>query len=211
MENTYFSSGEFCATAHQIRRHTKNQDAYFFDWLVTPSHSFDFMSRSNDGFLQPMGWDIVDRGIRLLDSYSGLLFQHEFECFGGGGIDTNLVDGHLESARGKFLYLKEKLINALKNTARGVIVRAENGIKSFDLANERLQQLQETFLPINAGLKFVIASTQLYCGEEFGSDHLFIHLDGPVPPNGVEAWKGNNQSWDRLFALAEEKLFRIAP
>lgn len=154
-----------------------------------------------------MGWELVDGGIRLLDRYSGLLFQHEFKTTaGGGGVDVTLVEGHLTAAREKFLYLKEKLIGALKESRRGVVIRAENGIASTDQARQRLQELRETFLPINADLKFVIASTQLYQGEEFSPDYCFICLDNPVPPNGQDAWKGNDQSWDRLFKLAEERL-----
>ena len=84
MQNYYFSLGEYCATAHQIRRCTNNNEAFFFDWLVTRGNSFDFMGRSNDAFLQSMGWELVDGGIRLLDRYSGLLFQHEFKTTAGG-------------------------------------------------------------------------------------------------------------------------------
>jgi len=117
-----------------------------------------------------------------------------------------LVEGHLTAAREKFLYLKQKLVGALKESRRGVVIRAENGVTSAEQARQRLQELRATFLPINADLKFVIASTQLYQGEEFSPDHLFIRLDNPVQPNGQDAWKGNDQSWDRLFKLAEEKL-----
>jgi hypothetical protein len=209
-KNSYFSVGEYCATAHQIRRCTRNSEAYFFDWLVTRDNSFDFLCRSNGAFLQSMGWELVDGGIRLLDRYSGLVFQHEFKT-SGGEVDANLVEGHLNAAREKFLYLKDKFFVALKASHRGVIIRAENGIKSTEQAKKRLNELRETFRPINASLKFVIASTQLYQGEEFSSDHLFIRLDNPIPPNGQDAWKGNDQSWNRLFELAESKLVFLTP
>lgn len=102
----------------------------------------------------------------------------------------------MNEARTKFLYLKDKLLIALKTSHRGVIIRAENGITSADQAKERLQKLRKTFLPINANLKFVIASTQLYQGEEFLPDYLFVRLDHPIPPSGPDAWKGNDQSWN---------------
>lgn len=211
--NIYFSAGEFCSTAHQIRRYTQNHEAYFFDWLITQDTSFDFLGRPNDEFLRPMNWEIIDNGIRLLDRYSGLAFQHEFKTIAGqpGVIDTNLIEEHLATAHQKFSHLKEKLITALKNTQRGVIIRADDKIECLDQAKTRLEQLKATFLPINPYLRFVVASTRLYYGEEFSPNYLLGRLNNPTPSNSHDAWKGDDQSWNRLFELAEKILVFDAP
>ncbi len=208
MRNAYFSAGEACATAFQIRRCTNNEAAYFFDWLITPGESYGFIAKSNDGFLDPGNWEIVDDGLRLLDKYSGLKFQHEFKNVDDkpGNIDPNQVERHLPTARSKFLYLKNKLIIALKTQPRSVVIRAERGITSPEAAMERLVRLKRVFLPINPDLKFIIASAELSGGEVITPNAMFLRMLPPPSHSGADAWKGNFDSWDRLFHLAETRL-----
>ncbi len=79
LKNRYFSVGEYCATAHQIRRVCGSTEAYFFDWLVTRDDSFKVVAHGQapamDVPLLAGDWSVVDRGLRLLDKGSGLLFR----------------------------------------------------------------------------------------------------------------------------------------
>jgi hypothetical protein len=209
LRNRYFSVGEYCATAHQIRRVCGADEAYFFDWLVTRGDSFKVVRQPEEqGEDAPMlsgDWSVEDRGLRLLDGDSGLLFQHEFEVDANKAIDAVRVPAHLPVARQKFEYLRAKLRSALAECDRGVLVRAENGLTDLSSAQMRLEQLRGVFSVLQPGLKYVLASTQLR-QEHTGEDHLFVRLSNPNPPTGADAWKGDNASWDRLFQLAEAHL-----
>ena len=205
--NTYFSAGEYCATAHQIRRVTGMAEAYFFDWLITRDDDFRFLVAPDDELLKDDGWDIVERSIRLRDRGTGLLFQHEFERDAQGAIDPARVPQHLPLARQKFIYLKHKLVDALKSCDNPVLVRAENGLTDQASVLNRLAQLRATFDEVRPDAKIVLASTQLR-QEEVSNDHLALRLDNPVPAAGPDAWKGDDASWSRLFELAEQHLHR---
>lgn len=198
----YFSIGEYCATAAQIRRVSGRQSAYFFDWLVTPGASFDFFAKPMQGFLRSGNWDIVgepgNEGIRVRDLDSQLLFQHEFPTL-DGKIDRDRVEAHLDTAREKFSYLRRKTEDALRSTRCGVLIRAENGLKTADDALARMAQIRSTFMPINPGLKVVIASTGF--SQEFEHpDCLLLKLKPSAE------WFGDFPSWDRLFQIAESKI-----
>lgn len=203
MKNSYFSCGAWCGTAHQIRRVTGNCDAYFFDWLVTLGHSYNFLLMDDQHFLQQGGWEIIADGIRLLDKYSGLSFQHEFKC-DDFKINERLVEEHLPKAHDKFTYLKRKLIKDLKAAARPVVIRADSNITTRNQAEDELQSLKAVFSEINKQTAFVLVSANLQ-DELLTSGHLFIKVEN-VPVSNSDAWKGDNLSWDRVFLLAEEHL-----
>ncbi len=202
MKNSYFSIGEYCASAFQLRRWSGRNDAFFFDWLVTPGSAFDFIRQSSDQFLMPGNWDIVgepgNEGIRVRDKFSGLLFQHEFPTI-DGKIDAARVEEHLATAREKFTYLKNKTIAAIAGSPNCVLVRAENALVTLDDALERANQIRQAFMPINPNIKTVLASTN-FEGEFRHPEFIMIKLQ---PHAG---WEGDNASWDRLLTAAEQLL-----
>lgn len=203
MKNSYFSCGTWCATAHQIRRVTRKTEAYFFDWLVTRCDSYNFLLKDDKHFLQQRNWKIIDDGIRLLDKYSGLAFQHEFK-YSEHKIDEKLVAEHLPVAHDKFTYLKRKLIEDLQAATRPVVIRADSSITTKNQAEDELQSLRTIFSKINKKTAFVLVSANLQ-DELVASEYLFIKV-GNAPVGNSDAWKGDNPSWDRVFQLAEENL-----
>lgn len=66
--NTFFLSvGESCCTAHQIRRFTQSDEAFFYDWIVTTGESFKGILTDEKDFLQSGNWGLADDGDRLVD------------------------------------------------------------------------------------------------------------------------------------------------
>jgi hypothetical protein len=213
MKNRYFSVGEYCGPAEQIKKITSNQEHFFFDSLVTPLEALRFMNQANDHFLAEDNWKIVDwpsdgsegenTGIRLKDHYSGLLFQHEFETTPdytsswGNSINANLVNTHLPIAKSKFIYLKNKFITQItQENSRIVILRCDNLIETLDQANATLRVLKEVFWKINPSIKFVIASEALTI-EQFHDDHFIFKLQKS------RDWMGDTNSYKSLIRKAE--------
>ncbi|MEO5669710.1 MAG: hypothetical protein ABIR26_03365 [Ramlibacter sp.] len=200
--HTYFSVGERCATAHQIRRVTRVEDAFLFDWLITRDDSFRQLASPDENLLVSGNWTVVDEGLRLLDHGTRWLFQHEFETDSFGKVDPSRVEAHLPVARQKFLHLKHKTLSALRECRSGVVIREEKNLAAEE-APSRLDQLREVFSAINPGLKLVIASPHIR-QEVFGADHLMLHLD--MPPPGPNFWMGDDASFSRLFEISESQL-----
>ena len=214
MKNRYFSVGEYCGPAEQIKRITGDQEHFFFDSLVTPLEALHFMNQANDDFLAEDNWQIVDwpsdgavainAGIRVRDSYSKLLFQHEFKTTSeltsswGNSIDATLVNAHLSIAKSKFIYLKNKFITQITmEKSRVVVLRCDNLIENLDQANATLGVLKEVFWKINPSIKFVIASEALTI-EQFHQDHFIFKLQKS------RDWMGNTGSYRSLIHKAED-------
>lgn len=201
MQNQYFSCGAWCDTAHQIRRVTANEEAYFFDWLITKGQAYDFLLKENAEFLKHSGWQLIDDDLRLLDTYSGLAFQHEFKTI-NGRILTEQVPQQLKKASEKFIYMKGKLIYALKNSVRPVVVRANPDIVTLDDACLEYESLRQVFWQLNERINFLVLSTQLV--QEFINErYAFLSL-AELRVRDRDSWKGDNVSWDRAFAIAEQ-------
>lgn len=201
MQNQYFSCGVWCATAYQIRRVTANEEAYFFDWLITKGQAYDFLLKDNAEFLKHNGLQLIDDDLRLLDTYSGLAFQHEFKTI-DGRILTEQVPQQLKKASEKFIYMKEKLIYALKSSVRPVVVRANPDIVTFNDACLEYEYLKQVFWQINERINFLVLSTQLV--QEFINErYAFLSL-AELRVRDRDSWKGDNVSWDRAFAIAEQ-------
>jgi hypothetical protein len=190
-------------TAHQIRRLTGQNESYLFDWICTAGQSFSFLLIDDQPFLAQGNWEIVDEGLRLRDKYSGLAFQHEFGVV-DGKIDAAKVDEQLDEVRNKFLHLKAKFLGALKSAQRPVVVRAESSIVSLDQAAVALDDMRNVFSKINACTRFVVASSNL-SDERVTDQYLFVRVKESAVA-GVDAWKGDDESWRRLVALAEGAL-----
>ncbi|SMC29741.1 hypothetical protein SAMN02745857_04081 [Andreprevotia lacus DSM 23236] len=204
----YFSVGEFCETAYQIRRHTGDQAAYFFDWLVSSPASLYCMCEPMGHFLEAGRWTLCDRDTRVLDLATGLRFQHEFDVLAEDmaraealamppRVDADRVEAHLPAAREKFRYLREKTRMAIMQASSCVLVRTEHGLTTPSQARIRVRQLQDIFLPFNPGLKIIITSSMAQ-QEVLGEDFIFARIG-----TGAE-WYGDHASWDRVFALAAQ-------
>jgi hypothetical protein len=205
LKHTYFSAGEFCCTAYQINRFTKEKEAYFFDWLVTRNTSFSFLVKKDLGeFLTPDNWQIIDNGLRVLDTTSGLAFQHEFETYQEQPtvVDPEKINSHLNQARDKFKYLKEKTLLAMSNAPSPVIIRSENGIKTKQQAESRLSEMRQLFHPINSKTILALTSTQL-TEEIYLPNMISFKVNNPSNVEPKDYWKGDDASWDRLFFYIE--------
>jgi len=205
----YFSIGEACCTAFQIKRHKGWREKYFFDSLVTPESSFDYFGKPSDGFLLSGNWDVTgvpgNEGIRLRDKYSGLLFQHQFPV-ADGKIDVTRVEENLQNARDKFYYLRSKTLAAIEKSPCCILIRAENDLITYNDALLRLGQIFAVFKPVNPHLKVIMASTQFdFDLVDNVDDCLMVKLE----PS--DRWEGDNASWDRAFNLAQSRFTFPSP
>jgi hypothetical protein len=199
MHVDYFSLGEYCGTAFNIRRHTLQNEAYFFDWLVTRNSALEFITKENEDFFMPGNWSLRgepgNEDIRVMDKHSGLLFQHEFPILESGRIDRALVDVHLAKAKDKFVYLKNKTVVAIRQSRRCVLIRSENNVVTLDDALRRHAEINQIFSIINPRVKIILCSSAVE-GEWAHPDLLVLKMAETTE------WVGDLASWDRLFAVA---------
>ena len=212
MNKVFLSIGEACGPAAQIRRYTNSDEAYFFDWLITPVRAISFIAESNDDFLIYDNWEIVDfppsdaegakGGVRVMDKFTEIRFQHEFAVKNdeigvwGHPIDASKVNQHLPIAKSKFIYMKEKFYTLISGSNNIVLIRCENHVSTVEQARQRIGQMKEVFEKINPSIRYGFISDSLK-EEDIGLDYVIF--------NSAKAdhWSGDNDSYDIFFKKCE--------
>lgn len=198
------SLGYSCQVAYQIRRYTKKDDAFFYDWLISEHDSYKSLFVSDELIFCRNNWEITDLdGIRVLDKQTGLKYQHEFETIPGTSIvDPNKVDAHLNSARSKSLHLKAKTIKAIADSKSVYMVRYES-IQELEVAVERAKDIYSFFYSqCRNDLQVVIVSADLD-RELITDDFLILKLKKSCN------WEGDDHSYDRVFKKISEHMENI--
>ena len=195
-EPLFISLGTQCETAFQIKRYTRNNEAYFFDWLITRKDSYKSLFLNNNEIFKSNNWEISKDCLKVEDLSTKLLFQHEFKVINNTSnhIDPGSIENHLPSASAKFIYLKNKTLNAIKNTDNVYLVRKEN-FDNIELAWNRIRHIHELFSPLNKNINIILTSNRIK--EEVMKGRFLI-----VKNKISSSWEGSNESWNRVFKLA---------
>lgn len=198
------SLGYDCKVAYQIRRHSGQEQAFFFDWLMTPVEGLRVMLGRDEDLLRPGRWALVKSDSTVQDLDTGLMFMHEFPSVPvvdgdqSHRVIESQVEAHLPIARQKFAYLRRKTLELIRNSRDLLLVRADE-VATLDEALQQINQVREIFLPLNPTLRFAFASTRL--PGNFQAPQTLIFKTEP----GAD-WRGDNASWDRMFGAARQLL-----
>lgn len=208
-----FSIGESCQVAHQIRRYFKKNTAHFFDWTSTRGTSYKALFLDDALFFQMNNCKVVEKNeysiihnkkinfgkVWVVDNYSGLHFQHEFEHLSNSNlIDESKIESHLPIAKNKFSYLKDKTINAIISSKLPILVRLEN-VKSIEDAISLGQDIYDNYKHLNSDLKVVVTSYFLDNDYEIDNKIYIFKID----PS--QEWSGDDESWNRVFSTIIKK------
>jgi len=187
----YVSIGDCCQTAYQLRRYFGSSDALFFDWLITPAAALAAFELPPEAYFQVDNWHFNVEKASIEDDGTGLIYHHQFDTDENHDIILDKVNGQLDNARSKFMYLREKTRNYLREADFVYLFRYE-WISNGALAQERFSQIRQIFGRYNSNISVVIASPNATEDLVFGKDRLMKIIDQPN-------WEGDDVSWDRVF------------
>jgi len=105
-----FSAGPYCRSAFHLRRLFDNQEAYPFDWWLTPATSlfkmldprYVFRFSREEVFL-------TESGQIVLNSRDQILHLHDFERLSSGGISLDKLENQLDKINSKYRFLFKRL------------------------------------------------------------------------------------------------------
>jgi hypothetical protein len=205
----YLSVGKYCIPAFQITQYNNSYGAYIFDWLITEICSLEKFESIDDWFLfdnlvvVDANGNKSDLGIRVLDTATNILFQHEFptiELDSVKYIDKNKILEHIPFAKSKFKYLKEKTIKYIIECNDLTLLRVDHSWSSdSDIIND-LYLLRSVFSKYNKDIKVQgVGSHDTSIFEDNCFSYRKIH--------GSQDWQtwGNSQDWVNLF---EKKIIK---
>lgn len=205
----FFSFGISCQPAFQIRRATGTSIAYFFDWLITPLASIEHVLQKFEPkrFLAE-GVHPCDSGLRVLDKYSGVRLQHDFQSH-AGHIVLKHVGDLIPLVREKYTRRRQRLVDAMA-AEPSVLIRYEWGTSDFGMSEVQVMHTFRSSCRAASSVKhlFVLASEHV-SRTRFVADCLYFRLD-PFDGDSADHWKGDNASWDRLFKMANDRVAKHA-
>ena len=203
VELRFVGLGAACQTAYQIRRHTANDRALFFDWLVSMDlTSIDLILNHFDEAAFLTGdCTIVDKGLRVFDPWSRLKFQHDFPSHGA------LIDDDFKSAlpvvKEKYLFLRDRTLNALAKD-RSVFIRFSFA-STVDEAFSECSCLRKVIPNISGNdCLFVLGNENV--PETIVRDDLMVFKLDSYQGDERFRWCGNDASWDKLFSATSAVL-----
>ena len=196
------SLGDNCQTAHQIRRVTRDNSSYFFDWLITPLNSCNLLALEDANILNSNNWEIGHDGV--LDKGTSLIFMHEFKTRTDGSdkVDNALIENQIKYAKAKYLYLKQKTISDIHNSNRCYIIRRESELVYPRDAKAIAENIISNYIKINPMVRLVLVSPVAQ-SETFSPYYIFVKCkDKEMSADDQNWWQGDDASWERIFGLA---------
>ncbi|MDO6567910.1 DUF1796 family putative cysteine peptidase [Alteromonas sp. 1_MG-2023] len=188
----WISLGSSCQPAYWIRNYIKQPEAYFFDWLITPPKALvKVLEEGIDSLLLSSNISIHHRGIRVVDDFYALEFQHDFPE-DSKGIILPGYESKLESVREKYARRYQRMMD---------VINAENN--TFLRYGDQLQAIEKLIPTLNGLLGvnnvYVFISHHITEFEERGNVYLF-------PCGLVDDWRGDNEAWLLLLDTMQKKL-----
>ncbi|MGY0797595.1 DUF1796 family putative cysteine peptidase [Lysobacter sp. A286] len=194
------SIGATCQTAKQIRNQLGQNEAYYFDWLISPLPAvIKAIENDFEEILLPENLTYSDdRKIRLIDSANGLQYQHDFPI---DRLNPDLSQRevilpsfaeHADLVREKYRRRAERTREVLKSGERVLLVRYAQVAE--DLTEVRRQDLCNTFKrAFPSGELFFLWASPLV--NEFKSVEAGWMCSLPQ----VENWDGDALGWRKVF------------
>lgn len=118
-----FSAGPYCRAAFHLRRLFDQEQAFPFDWWVTPASSMLRMLQPDFRFqLTPGQIFLTEAAQVVLNSADQILHLHDFRRTATGEISLSDLELQLEQINGKYGFLFERLRQRLQAANRCLVV-----------------------------------------------------------------------------------------
>lgn len=118
-----FSGGPYCRSAFHVRRLFNQQEAFPFDWWVTPASSMRRMLQPEYRFsLTPEQIFLTHSAQAALNSRDQILQLHDLDRTPSGELSTDNLEVQLEQINAKYSFLFERLRNRLHNANRCLLI-----------------------------------------------------------------------------------------
>lgn len=188
--------GYHCESTHQLRRHTGDARAHFFDWLdldlasVTGAVRSDFRDVLRTGPVVPFS-----DGRCALDRPSGIRFFHDFRTAPGSPLTAAAIEDQLPRVRAKFAHLADRWRAMTASPAQVLYVHHD----AFD----------------ESGTAEVLALRAALAAQRPGHRFGLLWLRRTPPPDATALppdvhtgtvphvpgrWEGDDDAWDRVLS-----------
>lgn len=135
---------------------------------------------------------------------TGIKFQHDFPTFEGVQyIDSSELEENVAKVKTKYIYMKTKTENFIRNSESICLIREEQKISKVSDFN--LKGILEYFKKLNPQVRLCIVVSD----RNFIGDHEFVRINDEITHHKINkpinGWKGNYNHWKNVF----ESLLKI--
>lgn len=205
----FVSIGGSCQVAGQLRR-AFNSKAAFFDNIVSPfegtllllANGLDQQLRIDDLFVDE--WEGTPS---VKSRRSGIYFHHEFTAKSDNkcavAVEEYNIYQNIDDVNSKFAHLANRFLSVARSDERVCYIRREyNGIR---MPPDEMLELKDAIAAIG-GRNFAVANAHEENEEDYFTerDIHYVRVERHKDPAHEGAWRGDDASWDRAFALLEQ-------
>jgi len=189
----FVSLGRTCECAHQIRRFTGIESAFYFDWLGTPHEGLVRALRSRfSGCFLKENLAISDGGVTVRDSRTQISYRHNFSKLAGTLIiDPQAIDREYQEQQEKMDFLARRWFETLEKEA---ILFIRHDTPSVQQALELYDVLAEQVPSRDVSLLIIAPH-----GHELGMKHPRIFIETCDISTGPGAWRGDDTVWNNIL------------
>ena len=193
MYSRLISLGRGCDCAHQIRRFTGIETAFYFDWLVTPHSGLVKVLRLRfDGCFAKENLVVVEEGTTVCDSLTGVQYHHNFSRSADKKtIDPLAIEREYSRESAKMSFLARRWFEAIQ---KETILFVRRDTPSVQQALELYQVLAEQMPDRATSLLFVVPPEH-----ELTIDHPGIFVEACPKPADEAAWYGDDVAWNGVL------------
>ena len=180
------SIGHSCVPAHQIRKWLNQQEAYFFDWLVTPPPALITLIRCGlmtlfDKSRLAIHEPGKNKYVPIIHTEMKVIFYHEFRK------EKELTDYSIVYS--KYLFLSSRLNDLLKSQSKVLFIR-------HHIKKEECEEVQKAIAEAYPKLCFEILAVNECDPSTLNWNVPGIHS---YHVNNVQAWHGDDNQWLDVF------------
>ncbi|QNP66872.1 DUF1796 family putative cysteine peptidase [Streptomyces genisteinicus] len=188
--------GYHCESTHQLRRHTGEERAHFFDWLDLDLGSVvdvirgDFRDVLRSGAVVPFS-----EGRCALDRSLGIRFFHDFRTAPDTPLTAAAIEEQLPRVRAKFEHLAERWRAMTASSAHVLYVHHD----AFDESGPSdVLRLREVLAAQHPGHRFGLLWLRRTPPAGTGVLPPGVHADTVPLVRG--RWEGDDDAWDRVLS-----------
>ena len=184
----WISLGSTCQPAYWIRNELKQPEAYFFDWLITPPKALvKVLEDGVNDLLLSDNLSIHHKGIRVVDDFYGLEFQHDFPE-DEKGLILDGYENHISGVKEKYIRRYERFLKLFQDKSEVCFVRYGDREEAIKFLEPRLKELLGSWNAI-----FIFASEHIKSEVSEGKVYKF-----KLPKSSD--WKGDEAKWKEIIS-----------
>ena len=209
------SLGSNCEITGNIRSYFKIEEAYPFDWWMTPYHALlKILDNNFDGLFEEQNIIVPHDKLSIIDKKYNILYHHDFERDKEGLIVTDNLELQLLHLKEKYHYLQQRFITKLSGK-KILFIRNRCGNDPNYLQGDfghleakHCKKICDLIINLLPNTSFDLLITNLPNFEGFQYKNSWVFSDSIIDYQDSHDYMVSPKGWGELFKRNEIELLK---